>query len=578
MIATRLFVSLIAFSCCYLLSSPGEAKDYKLGTVFRDIIEIDFFVGKKSAPLPPGKWELVSKYQFRTRQSNIPIIHFYLISRDEKKITGIASVVTPKEFVEYAWGDSRICSKKRRSRAWYSEVSSYDKFEDCNIIYPRRRLNRNFKPFKGMLDYIDANQLVMPGQSMAIRFARSKDEEMLQVNYLLSLEYFGFRSSSNWRDWRVSRIRAFPDKVAFMEDAIAWTQSWKTLIDKGFKNKLRRADVAAHPRIANRAPSRTNESPDAKPYDLSAFLTAEQVKKLYSGAEFKATSRSGGPVRARYHADGTYNVDIDGRSMNGKWWVKESGEYCFENDNGASGCWLTKYLGENRYQNINKFGRKRVVTLIEKQAKQTGAKPATALHSNSIGRPGTSSEIKENPANPNVAAAVRPEVEIIKTTKQKNNYLSREQIKKSFVSRSFDTTLLSGAVRTIQFEENGSLLGKQISGRGLGVPDVGNWSINKSNQICMRWDRWYASRKECFHVKKSKGEFSLFGSGGQAERTLTQASVIDEAYVNKITNIEGTCSSKAEDSIVTSSIRIKEDCAAIKSAIASFYNDGGVFK
>ncbi len=99
--------------------------------------------------------------------------------------------------------------------------------------------------------------------------------------------------------------------------------------------------------------------------EASEYLNAEQAKKLYTGAEFETTSRTGNPARVWYNADGSVVVDINGRVMSGKWWVKKSGKYCFENDNGATGCWWTKHLGGKRYQNVNDNGRTRIQTFVK---------------------------------------------------------------------------------------------------------------------------------------------------------------------------------------------------------------------
>ena len=101
--------------------------------------------------------------------------------------------------------------------------------------------------------------------------------------------------------------------------------------------------------------------------EAGEYLNAEQAKKLYTGAEFVSTSRTGDPARVWYNADGSYVVDINigGYVMSGKWWVEKSGKYCFENDNGATGCWWTKHLGGNRYQNVNDSGRTRSQTFVK---------------------------------------------------------------------------------------------------------------------------------------------------------------------------------------------------------------------
>ena len=99
--------------------------------------------------------------------------------------------------------------------------------------------------------------------------------------------------------------------------------------------------------------------------EAGEYLTAEQAKKLYTGAEFESTSRNGDPARVWYNVDGSYVVDINGFVMSGKWWVKKSGKYCFENDNGATGCWWTKHLGGKKYQNVNDNGRTRIQTFVK---------------------------------------------------------------------------------------------------------------------------------------------------------------------------------------------------------------------
>lgn len=319
-------------------SGLGVSNAYKEGTIFNDIFKIDFAAGKKSVPLPPGDWKLVSKWEYRTDVSNITIIHFYLVRHDENKVSGIVTIETNKEFVDFGWVLSNICSEKRKEIAWYVYEDSYDLHEDCNIVYPFRRFNRNYKPLEGTFDYIDSNKLEMPSQWIRIWFVRSQDAEKLQVSYALPPENYGFPRQSvhrRSRDWSFSRFQADPEKAAFMEKVKAWAKSWKGLIDKGFKNELRKEDVTAHPHIAETgskqqvmtaiAPSRLSRG------EISKLLVGNtEYGKVVVPSRSDVEGLSGTSYVAFYSEYGwmSYKNFSDNRSQIFFWYITDDGVLC----------------------------------------------------------------------------------------------------------------------------------------------------------------------------------------------------------------------------------------------------------
>jgi hypothetical protein len=552
MFIRNLRLSLVACFCVVLSANLCMAKDYKIGTEFRDIFRTDFSAGQHNVPLPPGTWKLVAQNDRLAGGgvTHVAMKRYYLIRHSNSRVTGTLYVFLNKDTPDWGWNISNICSDKRRQRSWYFYDDSYDGHEDCNIVYPFRRFHlnrRNTKFFPEAFDYIDSRNLVIPRTWIGVRFGRSDGGNFLQVNYHFPPDHYGLSNASSPGNFSDYRIQRFPENVAFKKNIAAWSKSWKELIDKGFKDKLRKEEVTAHPQIAKASPGdRAGQDgfSNMSEFRLGAFLNSEQMKKLYSGAEFESHNTAGDTARARYNADGTYRVVINGRTMTGKWWVRQSGEYCFENDNGGTGCWLTKYLGGKNFQNLNAQGRTRVQTLIGKLGKQISTKSVAALNSDIAVRSPTSSENKQKPAGATVTAAVRPQDETMKTIKRREEYLSREQIKKSFVSRTFETTTRNGSTRSIVFRADGNLLGNREGGAGAHSEDFGEWSVDQGDRLCTKWDNWYYSSKECFRVKKRGKRLVLYNSHSRPIRSFEDVSppspVSHAATTKSVASVSGS--------------------------------------
>jgi hypothetical protein len=114
-----------------------------------------------------------------------------------------------------------------------------------------------------------------------------------------------------------------------------------------------------------------------------------------------------------------------------------------------------------------------------------------------------------------------------------DGFLSAEQIKTSFMSRTYDTRLRSGMFRTIIFKKNGTLHGTPQGGYGGATVDFGTWSIDDGNRLCTRWDKWYYGKKECLRVQKRGKQMHLLGARSRVVRTLTLASRVETKSVAK---------------------------------------------
>ena len=105
-------------------------------------------------------------------------------------------------------------------------------------------------------------------------------------------EHYGFpreQKYSNTRSpWSIHNIDSFPKKKAFMEKTRAWAKSWKGLIDKGFKNELRKGEVLAHPKIDGSFNTiSTKRPPTIKPLMTGGTDAESRLKKLKSLLEKK---------------------------------------------------------------------------------------------------------------------------------------------------------------------------------------------------------------------------------------------------------------------------------------------------
>jgi hypothetical protein len=191
----------------------------------------------------------------------------------------------PVEMVNSGWAISSACSRKRKSRSWYIHEDSYTRHEDCSLIYPFRGFRRSFKPRQPTHQYIENNGLTIPNAWVRVSFIRSNDEEFLRAEYALPQENYGFpreqKFSNSSSPWNINNIDSYPKKKAFMEKVRVWASSWKGLIDSGFKNKLGKEAVLAHPRIdgsINRKPKKA-----ARPIKRSTSTGSDietRLKKL----------------------------------------------------------------------------------------------------------------------------------------------------------------------------------------------------------------------------------------------------------------------------------------------------------
>lgn len=279
----------------------SAAKDYPIGTVFNDIAEFDFPGTRLKVPLPPGSWKLVSISIYRTNTSNVELRSHFLVRHDRYMVTGLMRIIVPTESVEYAWTTTRDCSEKRKRIAWYFHEDTYEKHEDCNVLYPSRGPRRSLKGWQKTFKYIRQSGLFMPRAFVGGRFTRSEREDYLRIGLWLTPEHYGFPRqgwySRSSNPWNINNIDAFPKKKAFMEKARVWAKSWKGLVDKGFKNELLRAEVLAHPKIDgsfNRIPKKapetiqhlttTGSGAEAKLKKLKSLLE----KKLITPEEYRA--------------------------------------------------------------------------------------------------------------------------------------------------------------------------------------------------------------------------------------------------------------------------------------------------
>jgi hypothetical protein len=227
----------------------------------------------------------------------VDIKRFYFIRHSKNIVTGLISIRTPTEIISSYWKISNICSEKREKLSWYYFSNSFDRNEDCALAYPVRGFNRKSKNLKETFEYIESHSLVIPNAWVWIRFSRSQDDNVLQLNYVFPQENYGFpreqKYSNTESPWSVQNIDAFPKKKAFMDKAVSWTKSWKNLVEKGFKNELRKDEVMAHRRIDGsvaRQPAMTtgpkSTSPDPSIEGRLRNLQQLLDKKLITPEEF----------------------------------------------------------------------------------------------------------------------------------------------------------------------------------------------------------------------------------------------------------------------------------------------------
>jgi len=247
-----LFILLVSLSVV-LGPQNVAAKDYPIGTVFNDIIQFDFPGTRVKVPLPLGDWKLLSISTFRTSGSNAEIRSHWLIRHNKTLVTGLMRIRVPVDSPTSHWIISRDCSEKMKRRAWYFHEDSYEKHEDCNVLYPTWGLRSTAKGWQKTFGYITRSGLTMPNGFVAGRFTRSDNEEYLRIGIWVPPEHYGFQRERKYlpsnSPWNINNIGAFPKKKAFMEKAKAWADTWRKLVDKGFRNELRKEDVRAHPKI-----------------------------------------------------------------------------------------------------------------------------------------------------------------------------------------------------------------------------------------------------------------------------------------------------------------------------------------
>jgi len=236
-----------------LSSQISVAKNYEIGTVFNDIVEFDFPATKVKVPLPPGDWKLLSIHTYRTSPSNIELLTHYLIRHTKNFVAGLISIRVPTETVFNRFAIGNRCSEKKKRISWYIHDDSWDGHEDCSVMYPFRGWNRNYKPLQPTVQYVGDNDLTVPNAWVMASFTRTEDSDYLRIEYALPQEYYGMpreeKHSNNNSPWHINNISGHPKKKAFMMKAREWMESWKGLVDSGFKNKLNKDSLRAHPRI-----------------------------------------------------------------------------------------------------------------------------------------------------------------------------------------------------------------------------------------------------------------------------------------------------------------------------------------
>ena len=362
-------------------ASAAGAKNYSVGTIFNDIIQFDFRSGEFQVPLPPGDWKLVSNNEYSSGGDAfaIAMTRLVLLRHTDTLVTGAIQINLPKDIIDSHWRESSTCSSRRKRFAWYVKDDSFDRNEYCTIVYPIRGFRRNSRNLQTAFKYIEDMNLTGPNSWVLARFYRTRGTDLLYVNLSLPQEHYGFPRERKWSNtespWSINNIGAHPKKKSFMTRTVSWAKSWQELIDRGFRNKLTRAEILTHPRIdgsaapsnnrtpnlsgrhenkqANRTPVQPSLSeiskPDPAPNPLrhDMPLNAELIKKLLVGSTAQGEgTRANNVLRFEKSGqlEGMMELGNTDYFDHGQWSVRDKNRLCLKWNNeeiDQSACFVT---------------------------------------------------------------------------------------------------------------------------------------------------------------------------------------------------------------------------------------------
>jgi len=212
----------------------------KSGQIFEAALP---YAGKR-VPLPPGKWRALdeTRYENNLGQS---IGFLFLIQTDEARrlVTGVIAINSDIGTVAQSGNGYSLlaqCSRKDIHVTRVAENFLYGE-QDCwfvnHVIVASTSTTADVFQ-KSLLD-MRALGYQTPTTAIQAGFRRASRYSFLTVFYYFSPEAEGFPADqSAWltSGWHRDHIERHPDRKAYVDKLIAWSDAWAPSFRKGFSN------------------------------------------------------------------------------------------------------------------------------------------------------------------------------------------------------------------------------------------------------------------------------------------------------------------------------------------------------
>jgi hypothetical protein len=287
---------------CALVAAPVSAQS--LHTAPRGSkVSGSFEIGGAQLPLPAGNWLLAGRGEsfLPGAGGNIRYGRVHLIEVVDGKISRSITVEAPLRNQGNGTGWSRNKSICDRGNSFFNQ-------SDKNFN-PReaRCLNSNYfivvspnnpsDSIKDLLEYLGEQKLTIPLIRVASEHWMTSNNTYIRASYEFNPEVVKISSGPHERwdtaDWNRERIKAFPDKITFMEKVVAFGKEIEGQIALGLRGRLSlgtpvNIQVADWPVPTTSQTEAVTAPPTRSPAERLRSLEELKSRGLINEAEYQA--------------------------------------------------------------------------------------------------------------------------------------------------------------------------------------------------------------------------------------------------------------------------------------------------
>ena len=239
---------LISFTLVGCQTTREKAAQYlTVGATYTDMIGL----GKDAVqiPLPEGQWKLVG---LDTWYNNLQtgFTRGILVDVKGKILRRAVQFDIPIDFSSNGYVVSKWCERDNihhmKKRANYEGGE-----QDCwGVNHYRLSFSANKLPeyMKQARDYIVANKIRVPGNTIYVRYQKADVNALLQASYHFNPEVDGFPPPKEtiWAtsDWHRNQMYLDEKKVAYIDKIKRWGTAFDSKVTAGFERKLNTTVVA----------------------------------------------------------------------------------------------------------------------------------------------------------------------------------------------------------------------------------------------------------------------------------------------------------------------------------------------